>query len=169
MPNVPASVISHLPAGSLGPVVAVGDTKISSDSQQNGRFLFVVVDLSDLSIAAQAVSTSNAEVPTDIQPYAGSTGHFLIFCSQGQSTGQMPQGALAAFLQSSGTGRVLAAMEQTVEQLGTGSNGGYSYALASTLDDGDLPGYEAGDFFASSYLAFAFMPMEGGGYAPVSI
>lgn len=168
-PNVPVTVFSYFGPGTYGNVVAVGTTLLSADSTPNPRFFFVVVDLSDLSIAAQAVSTSNSDVPSEVQPFAGSPGHFLIVTCIGQITGNIPQGNLAAFLQSAGSDRVLAGLEQAVAQLGTGSNGGYSYVLAATLDDGDLPGYEAGSFSTDSYLTFAFMPLDGGGYAPVSI
>ncbi|MEM1055577.1 MAG: hypothetical protein AAGI52_08615 [Bacteroidota bacterium] len=169
MSNVPATVFSYN-TSNVSNVVAIGDTRVSPDRASEHRFFFVVVSLSDLSVAAQSVSTSNSDVPSDIQAYAGSTGHFLVFTCLGQITGNMPQGDLAAFLRAAGSGRVLEGMEQAVAQLGTGNNGSYTYALAATLDDGDLPGYEVGSFSDfCSYLTFAFMPMEGGGYAPVSL
>lgn len=170
MANTPATVFSYSSPGTYGPVVGVGDQKLYANGSSGSRFFFVVVDLSDLSLPVQVESTSNSDVPSEVKPYVGSTGHFLIFTTLGQITGNIPQGNLAAFLQAAGSGRVMAGLEQAVAQLGTGTNGLYTYALGATLDDGDLPGFEAGSMSAlSSYLTFAFMPLTGGGYAPVSL
>ena len=167
--NVPVTAVSPPgPPGTYGSLVAVGDRGFSTDESSDSRFFFLVLSLSDLSVEAQAVSTSCSDVPSAVQPYAGIHDHFLIFISIGQITGNLPQGDLHTFLSNAGAGRVLAGLEQTISQLGTGYFVYYTYALGATLDDGDLPGFEGGGLGDTTTLNFSFMPVDGG-YAPVSL
>ena len=170
--NVPVSIFSPTSAGSWGNNIAIGSKRYGSDTGTTTRFLYLVVDLSDLSVVAEVADTSNDTVPAAIQAYAGQARYFLLFVAIGQITGNMPQGALSTFLRQTGSGPVLASMEQMIASLGTGSISGFSYALGASLDEQDLPGFEAGSFNDTSFLTFAFTPITNGGtttYAPISV
>jgi hypothetical protein len=153
--------------------LVIGDKGYTPDAKADENFYwFVVVDLSDLNVVAQAVSTSNTTIPSEIQPYAGKTGFFLYLIANSQISSNIPQGDLYAFLRATGSGALLRRGEQIIEQLGTGSITRFSYILAATLDEKDLPGFETFSTSGYTVLAMQFVPVEIEGkttYAPVRI
>jgi hypothetical protein len=79
---------------------------------------------------------------------------------------------LAAAAGAIGSGRQLARGQQMVGQLGTGTIRHFSYVLAATFDDNDLPGFEL--FSESGYglLTMQFNPVMVNGtimYPPVRL
>ena len=170
--SVPATAISSYRIGPTSPTaLAIGSTrlwaKVSTADEE--RFWFVVVDLSDLSIAANELSASNSTVPPSIQAFAGQDGYFLFFLSNAQQTHNLPQGALHAFLTKAGAASELHELEQIVEQMGTGWVNRYSYVLGTTMDTGDLPGFEVMSTQGYSTLVMQFVPVTIGTattYAP---
>lgn len=170
--SVPATAISRYRLGPSSPTaLAIGPNRLYAKVSANDEevFWFVVVDLSDLSVVANEVSTSNSTVPASIQPYAGKQGYFLYFLTNAQRTNNLPQGTLHAFLTKAGAASTLHELEQIVEQLGTGWVNCYSYVLATTLDTGSLPGFEVGSTQGYSTLVMSFIPVNVAGtttYAP---
>jgi hypothetical protein len=168
MPNIPATAVSSS-MSNLGSMVAVGGNLLNVPNS-NG-YWYVVVDLSnDLNVVANEFSTDNSNPPANIAAMLGNPSYFLFFVAQAQITGLLPQGNLAGFLQKAGAGAQLATLEQTIGQIGTGWLSNFSYVLAATLNDQDLPGFEAASFFEPTILNMQFMPIQVGGqtvYAPV--
>lgn len=129
----------------------------------------VVVDLTNLNIVASDVSDGSS-VPSDISQYVGSATHFLYAISNNAWASQLPQGNLAALLMSAGSGPQLNALEQIYATLGTGSLGTFSYILAATLAEDDMPGFEAFSMTDFTILTMGFLPVTVNGqttYAPI--
>lgn len=168
---VPATALSRYTQTFEPSVLGIGSEGVHSNIQNvdDPLYWFVVVNLSDLSVVANVTSASNSEVPTEVQAYADKSGYFLFFIANAQRSMNIPQGALHAFLTAAGAGAGLENAEQLIGQLGTGLLRYFSYILASTLDSGDLPGFEA--FSTQGYvtLPMQFVPFDADGrtmYAP---
>lgn len=159
--------------GNAPPVVAIGDNRIyPKDTEHKETFWYLVLDMEDeLKVIANATSSSVTEVPSEIASLVDNPRYFLLFLSNQQITGNVPQGGLHAFLCKVGAGGKLRRLEQIIGQLGTGSIASYAYALAATMDTGDRPGFE--EMTLENYgvlLTMQFMPMDIDGktvYAPV--
>jgi len=137
-------------------------------------YWFVVVSLEDLSIVANECSTSATDVPQSIAAYQGKTGYFLFFIANAARGYTIPQGTLYTFIRNVGGGRQLERLEQSIEQLGTGTITFFSYVLAATTDTEDLPGFEMSSQNHYSVLNMQFKPIEDEqgqplGYAPVQV
>jgi len=129
----------------------------------------VVVDLTTCGIVASDVSDGSS-VPSDISQYAGSATHFLFAISNNAWASQMPQGALWDLLTAAGSGPELNKLQQIYATLGTGNLGTFSYILAATLAEDDMPGFEAFSMTDFTILTMAFMPVTVNGqtvYAPI--
>jgi hypothetical protein len=172
MANVPATALSVNQYPSSVQLV-VGGNNVSPPTISGSGFWYVVVDLSNaLNVVANEFSTDNSNPPADIAAMLGNANYFLFFIAAAPITGMMPQGALATFLSAAGAGAQLAALEQTIAQLGTGFLVSFSYALGATLNDQDLPGFEASSLWDPSVLTMQFMPLTIDGntvYAPVQL
>lgn len=171
-PNVPASAMASFGQQTGFTGFAVNGKHVYPDNAPDADYYwFVVLDLKDLSVVANAVTENASEVPSSIVPYAGKQGYFLVCLSDRTHAYRVPTGALAKFLFQVGAGRELRCLEQMIEQLGTGTVVRFSYCLAATTDDGDLPGMEAMSVNGMSYLNIVFMPIYDSnndfmGYAP---
>ena len=169
--NVPvtalSSYVSQFPISAL----VIGNNSVAFTGNYTfGSYWYVAVDLTDLSIVQNIVSSDPANVPAPIQALLGNTHYFLFFVANWQLTPNLVQGNLYTFLQQVGAGRMLARGEQMVEQLGTGMLRNFSYVLAATFDDNDLPGFEVFSDVNYSILTMQFMPVTVNGktiYAPV--
>lgn len=169
--HVPASALSPLAEGAPGRL-AIGGHEVTSPSTESG-YWYVVVDLvRELSVVTSEFSADHASPPPSIAGMLGNPAYFLFLVGQRIPAGQLPQGELASFLQSAGSGAQLAALEQAVAQLGSGTFGWVTYVLAATLNDQDLPGFEEASLWLPSVLNMQFIALEVDGhtiYAPVQI
>jgi hypothetical protein len=169
--NVPASALSPL-AENAAARLSIGGNAVTGPTPDPG-YWYVVVDLTrGLSVVANEFSADSANPPAGVGGMLGNPAYFLFFVAQGLSGDRLPQAALSGFLQSAGSGAQLAALEQTIQQLGAGSFPRVSYALAATLNDQDLPGFEEASLWLPSVLNMQFIPLEVDGktiYAPVQI
>jgi hypothetical protein len=172
-PIVPATALSRYWDTFEISQISIGSQQYWTKVDPNDHvYWFVVVSLADLSVAAQATSASATEVPAAIKPYLDSSDHFLFFVANSQAGYNVPQGELATFLAAVGAGAELARVEQSIEQLGTGSLRFFSYVLGATMDTSDLPGFEVCSFFEPSILTMQFKPIEVDGkttYAPIRL
>ena len=173
VPATAFSVFTYSGAGSppLSQLV-IGEQSYSPSGQQpNASFMWlVVVDLTNLNVVANDVSTDGTTVPSDISQYAGNPQYFLYAVSNAAWGNVMPQGDLYALLQKIGGGSGLAFLEQVYNQLGTGYFGAFSYILAASMDTSDAPGFEAVSYTALQLLTMGFLPITVDGntiYAPV--
>ena len=168
MANTLATAFSS-PESDVQSVLSVGSSYTNAPA--GSGYWYVVLDLSNnLNVVASELSADNNDPPADIVAMLGNPNYFLFFIAQAVFTGSLPQGNLATFLQAAGAGPQLAILEQTIGQLGTGYLTGFSYVLAATLNDQDLPGFEASSFFEPAILNMQFMPIVVDGntiYAPV--
>lgn len=152
--------------------LAIGDQTYQPSGQEGGSSFFwlVVVDLNNLNVVANEVSTDGSTVPSDIAQYAGNPQYFLYAISNSAWAGVAPSGDLYALLQKVGAGTGLAYLEQVYAQIGTGYLSTFSYILAATMDTSDAPGFEAVSFSELQLLTMGFLPIEVDGqttYAPV--
>lgn len=171
LPNVPATAVSRINNGYQATMLAIGSNKFFPDQPVNNSYYwFVVVDLTNLKVIQNVTSTSSMNVPSQVAQYLGNSQYFLYFVANVQMGFNMPTGGLATFLQQVGSGNQLAALEQMVSQLGTSMIMTFSYVLAATMTDTDLPGFESSSVFNTSLLTMAFMPVTVNGvtiYAPI--
>ena len=152
--------------------LVIGDQSyVPSGQQPNTSFMWlVVVDLTDLKVVANDVSTDGTTVPSDIGQYAGNSQYFLYAISNAAWGNVMPQGDLYGLLQKVGAGPGLAYLEQVYAQIGTGFLGTFSYILAASMDESDAPGFEAVSFTDLQLMTMGFLPVTVDGqtiYAPV--
>jgi hypothetical protein len=171
MTNVPATALSvNVQNGQAA--LAIGGKLVPAAGSGAG-YWYVVVDVTnELEIVASEFSADASNPPASIASMLGNSSYFLFFIAQGMSSGSLPSGALATFLDSAGAGSQLAALDQSVRQLGAGSLSSFSYVLAATLNDQDLPGFEEASFFTPVVLNMQFLPLQVGGktlYAPVQL
>lgn len=174
--TVPATAFSSFtyPGPGTGPLseLAIGSQTYSPSGQQsNDSFIWLtVVDLTNLNVVANDVSTDGSTVPSDIAQYAGNPQYFLYAISNAAWSPVMPQGNLYTLLQNSGAGPKLARLEQIYAQIGTGFLGAFSYILAASLGDNDEPGFEELSMSNFTILTMGFLPVDVGGtttYAPI--
>jgi len=152
--------------------LVIGDQSyVPSGQQPNTSFMWlVVVDLTDLKVVANDVSTDGTTVPSDIGQYAGNSQYFLYAISNAAWGTSMLQGDLYALLQKIGGGPGLSFLEQVYNQLGTGYFGAFSYILGASMDASDGPGFEAVSYTELTLLTMGFLPITVNGntiYAPV--
>jgi hypothetical protein len=172
--NVPATALSRYrqtfqPSG-LG--IGTNNFYPTLTSADTPAYWFIVVDLTSLKVVVNVISTDPTAVPSEVSPYLGNTQFFLYFVANAQIAQNMPQGPLYTFLQQVGSGPVLTNLEQTIEQMGTGTILSFSYILAATMDTNDNVGFESVDLVNYTTLAMQFMPVQVGGqtiYAPIRI
>ena len=173
LPNVPASALSsyvnNFPATSM----TIGTNWIPMPgSSTQGLYWYVAVDLTNLNVVQNLVSTDPTSVPPAIQALAGNSRYFLFFISNWQPSYNIPTGALYQFLLAIGAGPGLISGEQMIEQLGTGYITHFSYVLAASLSANNVPGFEVFSEVHFEVLTMQFMPVTVDGqttYAPVSI
>jgi hypothetical protein len=136
-----------------------------------GSTWFVVIDLTFLQVVANVVSTSKDRVPPELGPYVGNPGFLLIVTSVAWRWDSVPQGALYAFLKSTGSGGGLDRAEQLYAQLGTGYFSNMGYILAATLDPRDGSGFEEFSYIGViPIMTFSLMPVTVAGktkYVPI--
>jgi hypothetical protein len=133
---------------------------LSADRQRPFHW-FVAVDLTtQLKIVANAVTYDNHTVPQELRALEGDPRYFLFVVGNNLRGHLVPQGDLYTFLKDIGSGRQLANLEQIVGQTGTGTIFHYSYVLAATMAEGDLPGFEASSDVHHVILTMQFMPIK---------
>jgi hypothetical protein len=171
--NVPASIVSRYWNTPHFATLAIGNNFYPPKADASTSFYWwTVVNLNDLSVPDQAVSTANDSVPPNIAKYLDNSDYFLFFAANAQRSGNFPHGPLAAFLKSVGSGPALARGEQMIDQLGTGSIQNFSYVLAATFNTGDLPGFELFSPDLGTILTMQFMPVTRDGktfYVPIQL
>jgi hypothetical protein len=173
--TVPATAYSSwtspTPNVALSELAIGNQTYTPSGQPTNQMFIWLtVVDLTDLSVVANDVSTDGSTVPSDIAQYAGNPQYFLYAISNAAWAAVMPQGALYTFLQKAGAGAKLARLEQIYAQIGTGFLGAFSYILAAGLGDNDDSGFEELSMTDFTVLTMGFLPVTVNGkttYAPI--
>ena len=173
---VPATAFSSYtyPGPGTGPLseLVIGSQSYAPSGQQwDDPFIWLtVVDLTNLNVVANDVSTDGSTVPSDISQYAGNPQYFLYAISNAAWASVMPQGALYALLQNAGSGSKLARLEQIYAQIGTGFLGTFSYILAASMSESDEPGFEELSMNNLTLLTMGFLPVDAGGqtvYAPI--
>jgi hypothetical protein len=169
---VPATALSG--TAQSGPsALVVGGDRVAWPQAGAAGYWYVVVDLTDgLRPVANEFSADADAPPPEIARHLGNADHFLFFVAQSVTGDRLPRGELARFLADAGSGTALATMEQTVAQLGGDTFPNLSYALGATLNDQDLPGFEASSLWGPSVLTMQFMPLDVGGrtiYAPIQM
>jgi hypothetical protein len=169
--NVPATALSSYVNQYPVTALVIGNNYVQYNGTYNApAYWYVAVDLTNLSIVQNIISQDSNNVPPAIQALLGNAKYFLFFVANWQSTFNLVQGSLYTFLQAVGSGPQLARGEQMVEQLGTGTIVNFSYVLAATFDNNDLPGFEVFSSTLYTVLTMQFMPVTVNGqtiYAPV--
>ena len=140
-----------------------------SDYKQNAWW-WLLIDLNNLNVLTNVITTNGHDVPAPVQNAQGNSEIFLI-CASNHQTGQaFPQGARSDLLIRVGAQKVLPRLEQVVEQAGTGYFNLFSYILAATMSEVDLPGFEEYSSLTQASLVFQFMPIQIGSrtvYSPI--
>ena len=160
---VPATASSRFYNTWQSSLLRIGDQWVTSSMQSqydDPWSWYVVVNLQDLSVAANECSNSTTEVPQTISAYQGKPGYFLFFIANAARGYSIPQGSLYSFLQNVGSSRQLERLEQSIEQLGTGTILYFTYVLAATTDTADLPGFEMSSQNHYSVLNLQFKPID---------
>jgi hypothetical protein len=170
---VPATALSRYYQSFPPTALAIGGQNYLPPGNPNPDtpyFWFVVVDLTNLNVVVSETSQDETSVPPDVQKYAGNTQYFLYLITNSVNGYNIPQGNLYTFLKAVGSGPQLDRGEQMIEQLGTGTITNYSYILAATMDENDVPGFEAFSNTNYTVLTMQFMPVTVDGqtvYAPI--
>lgn len=139
-------------------------------SAEDSFFWLVVVDLTDLSVVANDVSSDGQTVPADVSKFAGNPQYFLYAITNAAWASLQPQGDLYSLLQQAGSGTKLARLEQIYNTIGTGFLGNFSYILAATMTEGDDSGFEMLSMDHETILTMGFLPITVDGntiYAPI--
>ena len=167
--SVPVTVMGTM--SSQGAAMKIGTQWVRPNNPPAGSTWFVVVDLSNLQVAANVVSTSKDQVPPALGPYVGNPGYMLIAASIIWRWDSVPQGALYSFLRSTGSGLALERAEQLYAQLGTGYFTNMGYILAATLNPSDGSGFEElSHMTIIPIMTFYLMPVTVSGqtrYVPI--
>jgi hypothetical protein len=161
-PLVPATACSGYPGDNNSSFLGVGKNFVNFPVDRNrGVYWFVAVDLTtQLNVVANVVSESSGAVPPEIKRLQGDPRYFFFVVGNNLRGHMIPVGELHAFLKAIGSGRLLAGLEQIATQAGTGTIFRYSYALAATATEGDLPGFEAFSDVHHVFLTMQFMPIK---------
>jgi hypothetical protein len=170
-PIVPATLCSNSGEGP-STFLNIGKTfvRFPNDNRQAAGYWFVAVDLTtQLNVVANVINLGGG-VPPEIKKLQGDPRYF-IFVLGNQLRGQnVPVGELYAFLKSIGSGKHLAQLEQIATSCGTGTLMRFTYLLAATATEGDLPGFEAWSDSLHVYVTMQFVPIKHDDkivYAPV--
>jgi hypothetical protein len=160
-PLVPATACSQSGEGPWA-FLRIGTTNVPYPTDRNrGAHWFVAVDLTtQLNVVANVTSESSGQVPPEIKRLQGDPRYFFFVIGNSLRGHQIPQGELYTFLKAIGSGRQLATLEQIAAQAGTGTIFRYSYILAATATEGDLPGFEAFSDVYHVFLTMQFMPVR---------
>ena len=161
-PLVPATACSGYPGDSNFSFLGIGKNFVNFPIDRNrGVHWFVAVDLTtQLNVVANVASDNNGAVPPEIKRLQGDPRYFFFVVGNNLRGNNIPMGELHAFLRAIGSGRLLAGLEQIATQAGTGTIFRYSYALAATATEGDLPGFEAFSDVHHVFLTMQFMPIR---------
>lgn len=169
--NVPLTVLAGIHPTYVSEI-AIGTNQITQNVMSTG-YWFVVVDLTTLAVAAQAVSANTTTVPAEIQPYLGQPNKLLLFLTMVTSFDQVPQGALFTELKNAGAGVLLDKAEQINTTLGTGHFTYFGYILACTAAPDGMPGFEEFSYSdANLVLTIQLMPVTVDGktiYTPIAL
>lgn len=167
---VPATALSAFQNPDFASQLTIGSNEVNLPNPNLDAVMWlVVVDLTNLSIVFNDINDFST-VPSGIQPYIGNSRYFLFAISSNAWAANYPQGDLYAFFQKVGAGPQLARGEQIFEQLETGWISNYTYILAATMSEADLPGFELFSATDHSILTMAFLPVTVDGqtiYAPI--
>jgi hypothetical protein len=173
-PTVQATALSTfgVPNAELVPALVVGSTRVPHPAFATPAmyYWYVVVNLKDLSVAVNVPSQSESHVPVAVTAYLDSPNFFLFVIGNALNSSRIPEGELHAFLQATGAGDGLAQLKQMIGQLGTSTITAFSYVLAATMSQQDIPGFEAWSYTDVSVLTMQFIPVEADGqwaYAPI--
>jgi len=161
-PLVPATACSFYAGESLVSFLNVGTTSVRFNGDRNRpAYWFVAVDLTtQLNVVANVLSENSAAVPPEIKRLQSDPRYFVFVIGNALRGHNTPVGELWAFLKAIGSGRQLATLEQIATQAGTGTIFRYSYILAATATEGDLPGFEAFSDVHHVFLTMQFLPIK---------
>ena len=121
----------------------------------------MAVDLTtQLNVVANVFSDNSGAVPQQIKRLQGDPRYFFFVIGNALRGHNIPTGELYTFLKAIGSGRQLATLEQIATQAGTGTIFRYSYILAATATEGDLPGFEAFSDVHHVFLTMQFLPIK---------
>jgi hypothetical protein len=171
-PTVQATALSRIPGSpQQWAQLAIGNDHVPGPGMppNNTYYWYVVVSLKDLSIAVNTLGQETG-LPQSVAAYANNPDYFLFVIGNLLGSSNVPQGDVQAFLQATGAGAGLAALEQIVGQLGTNNVTGFSYILAATMAQQDVPGFESWSITDTSVLTMQFLPVQVNGqwtYSPV--
>ena len=171
-PPVPATACSFYAGEFNSSFLNVGTTSVRYNADRNrGAYWFVAVDLTtQLNVVANVTSENSGVVPQEIKRLQNDPRYFFFVIGNGLRGHNIPVGELHAFLKAIGSGRQLATLEQIATQAGTGQIFRFSYILAATATEGDLPGFEAFSDVHHVFLTMQFLPIRHDDkivYAPV--
>ena len=160
-PAVPATACSNSGDGPWT-FLSIGRNSVPFNADRNrGAHWFVAVDLTtQLNVVANVISENNGAVPPEIKRLQGDPRYFFFVIGNALRGHNIPVGELYAFLKAIGSGRQLATLEQIATQAGTGTIFRYTYILAATATEGDLPGFEAFSDVHHVFLTMQFMPIK---------
>ena len=161
-PLVPATACSGYPGDNNSSFLGVGKNFVNFPVDRNrGVYWFVAVDLTtQLNVVANVASDNSGAVPPEIKQLQGDPRYFFFVVGNNLRGHNVPVGELHTFLKAIGSGRLLAGLEQIATQAGTGTIFRYSYILAATATEGDLPGFEAFSDVHHVFLTMQFMPIR---------
>lgn len=134
--EVPITIVST-PAANLQSTVAIGPTNYGPPSQQDNSYWFSVYDRNTLHQVYSVVQARNGDaVPADLAGKFNTPQYFLVVSTRTLMTAFVPAGPLHAFLIDNGGGVELKRLTQFFQQIGCGTIGTVSYAMAGVLGPG---------------------------------
>lgn len=135
--EVPLTIVSS-PGSNYRMMAGIGDVSYGppSDPPQNS-YWFSVYDRITLKPVYNVLQTGNADtVPADLSGKFNTPQYMLVVGTFGLMSAFAPAGALHAFLVDNGAGIELKRLNQLFHQVGCGSLGYVSYAMAGVLGPG---------------------------------
>jgi hypothetical protein len=135
-PEVPLSIVSSPGTNSLS-AVAIGAQQFYPPSVADNSYWFSVYDRSTLKQVYSQVQVGDADsVPAPLSGQFNTPQYFLVVATRTLFSAYVPAGALHAFLVDNGASVALKTLTQVYQQLGCGSLGIVTYAMAGVLGPG---------------------------------
>ena len=139
--EVPLTIMSA-PANNYTFGVVIGKNPYYVPSPQDNSYWFGVYDRNTLAQVYSQLQTRDADtVPSDLAGKFNTDQYLLVVATCGLLSAYVPAGKLFSFLVDNGAGVELKRLTQLYQQVGCGSLGTMSYAMAGILGPG-LPSHQ---------------------------
>jgi len=125
-----------------------------ASSPQANAYWYIVVSSLDLSIVFNEVTVDNANYPSGLDAYLGSSEYYVFISTRNLAANHLPVGSLYSLLEKLGATSNLTKVLQIANQLGTGGlpTGLATYSIAANTDLTGNTAFDQYSFFDSDVV-----------------